>query len=363
MGGGSCAFEDDPVSVWCNPAAMATQQTGASLEFQTFGVYRQNDRSTPPTHFSGEMGFNDPAPLPSYVGGVYQVGTVERPQAIGVAFVTPIMLRTAFGTPDDPGTTDTWKTWQRFSRFRLAYARDFRFREVGEEGLFPHLSFGLGMDIGFTTLRMEDPTIDRDHRGSKSEFGAGFGLLLCAFDNTRNLKVNLAGAYQTSIAFDLAVPAPPTASDAPALNWPNQIQLGALVYLLEGMPLRLSAEIQFVDWDNACKPSDVLGADSFTRTVVASVGAEYRIPLTGSMVIFPRLGVRFYDAPWKARDKLPATDAWQLRITTSAERFTIYCLGFGLSFLGAGGGAVTLNVAVEFGADAPAVALGAVVVF
>lgn len=362
MGGGSSAFEDDPVSVWCNPAGMATQQTGVGLEFQTFTEYRQNDRSDPPTHFSATVGLNDPAPLPSFVGAVYQVGTVERPQAIGLTFVTPILLHMAWHEPSV--NTDTWKTSQRFSRFRLAYARDFKFRTVGEEGFFPHLSIGLGMDLGTTTLRMEDPTIDQDRRKSKTEFGAGFGFLLCAFDNTRTLKVNLAASYQTSVAFDLALPNVPSL-DFPALNWPNQVQLGALVYLLEGLPLRLSAEIQFVDWKNAGLPSAVAGTERFTRTTVSSVGAEYRVALPESMVLYPRLGIRFYDAPWSSCDKarLPATGNWQLRITTSAERFTVFCFGFGLSFLGEGGGATTVNISVEFGADAPAASLGVVVVF
>jgi len=365
MGGGASAFEDDPIGVWCNPAGMATQQTGASFETQTYIVYRRNDAAAPPTHFSGDTGFNDPALVPSTVGAVIQVGTVERPQAIGIAFVSPVLLRMAFDAADDPSSPNTWTTSQRFSRFRLAYARDFKFRAAGEEGLFPHLSIGLGMDLGMTTMRMEDPFIDQDRRGSKSEFGAGFGFLLCAFDNTRNLKVNLGAAYQTSISFDLVMPVTSTDRNAPTLNWPDQIQLGALVYLLEGLPLKISAEVQFIDWKNACPPSDVPGVDRFTRSTVASVGGEYRIALSPSTVLYPRVGVRFFDAPWRSRDKadLPGVGEWQLRITTHAERFTVFCAGIGLSLLGQGGGATTVNVAVEFGEDAPSVSLGVVVVF
>ena len=77
------------------------------------------------------------------------------------------------------------------------------------------------------------------------------------------------------------------------------------------------------------------------------------------------MGVRFYDAPWLTRDqaRLPAFEEWQLRITTRAERFVVFCVGFGLSFLGQGGGATSFNVSFEIGADAPAAALGVVVVF
>jgi hypothetical protein len=358
MGGATVAFEDDPVSVWCNPAGMATQQPGAALEYSTYTAYRENDRA--------RTGFNEPSWMPSFVGGVYQIGSVERPQALGICFVSPILLRMAYEVTD-PGlpTPETWKTVQSFSRLRLAYARDFKFRPLGEEGWFPHLSIGLGMDIGFTTMKMENTAADEDRRGSKTEFGAGFGFLLGVYDNTRNLKVNVAGAYQTSIGFDLAMPVTSQDLDAPVLNWPDQVQLGALVYLLEGMPLRLSAAVHFVDWTNAGSPSDVPGVGRFTRTTVSSLGGEYRLPLTPATLFLPRIGVRFYDAPWLTRDqaRLPAVEQWQLRISTRGERFVVFCAGFGLSFLGQGGGATTFNVAFEVGADAPAVALGVVVVF
>lgn len=371
MGGGASAFEDDPLSVWSNPAGLATQQTGASLEYQTFVVYRRHDSSVSPTHFPAATGFNDPGAAPSYFGGVHQLGTVERPQAIGLCFVSPMMLRMAYDAPDDVDglgnlvTPNTWTTVQRFSRVRLAYARDFRIRPVGEEGWLPHLSIGLGMDVGFTTLRMEDPFVDQDRRGSKSEYGAGFGFLLGAYDNTRNLKINIGGAYQTAIGFDLSFPVTQAPRDAPAMNWPSQIQLGTLVYLLDGLPLRLSAEIQFVDWRNAASKSEIPGLDRFTRSTTGSLGAEYRVPWSPKVLLYPRLGVRFLDAPWGSRDRalLPAYEEWQLRVTTSGERFTVFCLGIGLSFLGEGGGVTSLNLAAEFGADAPSVAAGVVVVF
>jgi hypothetical protein len=212
---------------------------------------------------------------------------------------------------------------------------------------------------------MEDPFLDQDRRGSKTEFGAGFGFLLGVFDNTRNLKINIGGSYQTSIGFDLSIPVTDADRDAPVLNWPDQVQLGALIYLLDGLPLRISAEVQFVDWKNAGPPSDLPDVGRFTRSTVTSVGAEYRISLSPKTLIYPRMGVRFYDAPWLTRDqnRLPAFEEWQLRITTRAERFTVFCLGFGLSFLGEGGGATIFNVSFEIGADAPNAALGVVVVF
>ncbi|MDP6959865.1 MAG: hypothetical protein QF645_13760, partial [Planctomycetota bacterium] len=40
MGGSYTAFEDDPVSVWLNPAGIATQQDQLSLSYQTYTAYQ-----------------------------------------------------------------------------------------------------------------------------------------------------------------------------------------------------------------------------------------------------------------------------------------------------------------------------------
>src|SRR5436190_19257775 len=107
MGGGIAAFEDDPVSVWCNPAGLATQQSGGAVETQTFAAYHRNSPAT--------LAVNDPAAVPTYVGAFFQLGTVERPQGIGLCYVTPMILRMVFDTPDVTPST-TLKTDQRFSR-------------------------------------------------------------------------------------------------------------------------------------------------------------------------------------------------------------------------------------------------------
>ena len=49
MGGGNTAFEDDPTSVWLNPAGIATQSKGLSVSTQTYPAYHR-DAAISPTH-------------------------------------------------------------------------------------------------------------------------------------------------------------------------------------------------------------------------------------------------------------------------------------------------------------------------
>ena len=39
LGGGGTAFEDDPHSIWLNPAGIATQPGGLAISFQTYPFY------------------------------------------------------------------------------------------------------------------------------------------------------------------------------------------------------------------------------------------------------------------------------------------------------------------------------------
>ncbi|HYE99820.1 MAG TPA: hypothetical protein VEJ18_12960, partial [Planctomycetota bacterium] len=64
MGGSYTAFEDDPVSIWLNPAGIATQPHALSLVYQTYPTY---EIELAPSLFGGEdprgqarMGWNDP---------------------------------------------------------------------------------------------------------------------------------------------------------------------------------------------------------------------------------------------------------------------------------------------------------------
>ena len=49
MGGSYTAFEDDPVSVWLNPAGIATQPDQLSIAYQTYTAYPKGRSADPET--------------------------------------------------------------------------------------------------------------------------------------------------------------------------------------------------------------------------------------------------------------------------------------------------------------------------
>ena len=365
MGGGYSAFEDDPLSVWSNPAGIATQPGGLSVGYQTFPLYEKNASANPPRRPDARIGLGEPGGVPAHIGAVYPIGTEERPQALGLTFVTPMFLSLAFDAPDfDVGgplySPNLWSTEQAFFRVRLAYARDFRFKAVGEEGWLPHLAIGLGADVGMTTFDMTDLYRGSSSSTGRTNYGGGFGLLLGLFDNTRDLKVNLGVAYQSSIVFDIEHLETQDPRPAPTFNWPDQFQVGVLVFLLDGLPLKITSEVQFVGWNGASRKSEIPGLGDFRRTTTLSVGAEVRLPVDGTTTFFPRLGLRLSEAPWDSGQevRLPATGEWQLSVSTRDSRFLVFSFGFGVSFAGAGGGVTSLDASFDIGGDAPGATLG-----
>src|SRR5437016_10295717 len=77
MGGSYTAFEDDPVSVWLNPAGIATQPAALSLDYQSYTTYplhRTPAGSGVSTSAGAETTFVDPAFIPSYLGIVIPIG-------------------------------------------------------------------------------------------------------------------------------------------------------------------------------------------------------------------------------------------------------------------------------------------------
>jgi hypothetical protein len=368
MGGGNTAFEDDPISVWLNPAGTATQPRGASLSTQSFPGYVRDGSVNPPGHFPAQTQLNQPDGIPSHLGLVFPFGSEERPQAVGVCFVSPIFLKMVFDAPDDfvggnLYSPNVWGTEQAFYRVRLAYGRDFRVRPVGEEGWFSHIAIGLAADVGFTTFDMTDLYRGQSTRDSKTAFGAGFGTLIGVFDNTRSLKINVGMAYQSAIGFDLERRQTLTPRLGPAFNWPDQLQVGTQVFLLEGLPLRLCAELQIVGWRRASLSSTIPGVNAFAETTTYSAGAEYRIPVGESTTLFPRVGLRSFDAPWSSnnRSRMPAYQDWQLSISTRSGRFLIYSGGIGISFVGTSGVVSSIDVSFDIGGDVPGVAASFVI--
>ena len=183
MGGSYTAFEDDPVSIFLNPAGIATQSDQVSISFQTYTAYpKREDRifeNQTQTSVEAEAGLADPAFLPSYLGAVFQLGDPDSPMALGICFARPYHLTYTFdelSDPFSPNIVPDSEVDQALGRFRAAFAYDFRFREVGEAGFFPHIALGLGLDVGFVQWNFNGDT--REEEDTSTGFGFGGGVLL-----------------------------------------------------------------------------------------------------------------------------------------------------------------------------------------
>ncbi len=138
MGGSYTAFEDDPVSIWLNPAGIATQPDQMSICYQTYLGFPvdQNRGPADTIEFSvnPETILVDPALLPAYLGFVFQIGDAENPMSIGVCFARPYHINYALDEVADPAQTvfePEANLEQGFQRFRVAFAKDFRFVPAG----------------------------------------------------------------------------------------------------------------------------------------------------------------------------------------------------------------------------------------
>ncbi|HTF57694.1 MAG TPA: hypothetical protein VK661_10715, partial [Planctomycetota bacterium] len=191
MGGSYTAFEDDPISVWLNPAGIATQPDQMSLCYQTYLGFPvdQNRGPNDTIEFSvnPETILVDPAVIPSYLGFVFQVGDAENPMAVGICFARPYHINYAMDLVADPAQTvfqPEANLEQGFQRFRVAFAKDFRFVTAGEPGFFTHVAGGLGIDVAYENWRFSSPT--GTFTDNKLGMGFGLGLLVGVYDNTEN---------------------------------------------------------------------------------------------------------------------------------------------------------------------------------
>ncbi len=363
MGGSYTAFEDDPVSIWLNPGGIATQADGGTIVYQTYTLY---DLKTSPSGgqstTQSQLGWSDPAFLPSYMGVTFQLGTSDEPQALGICFATPFHLRLVY-LPYDfttgtsaaaPGLTVD----QSFYRIRSAYARDFRFKA---DGLFTHLAVGVGVDINITdwtftqfkpinggtdtaTLTVSDRNVG---------FGGGAGILLGVYDNRDDFKVNFGAAFQSKANYEFSI----DAVDVPLFDWPNQFQAGLTFYMLEGLPLRLTVDAQVIQWSSAVRHSQLPGVGSFRNVTNYSAGVEYAIPASGKVKLYPRAGVRLFNAPWSDENDLPAVGVQRLSIDTKSGSFVIGSVGLGVRWANDAGKSRMFDIGVDAGGDQPGFAL------
>ncbi len=334
MGGSYTAFEDDPVSVWLNPAGIATQITQVSVCYQTYTSYpvreKRGDEDEIITLTDTEITMADPAIIPSFLGAVIQVGDSDSRMAAGICYARPYYLDYALDEITQPTQTtfipdSTIK--QSLSRFRGAFAMDFRFRDPGETGFFPHLALGIGIDLGWMDWKFTNP--EKERTDTAISMGFGLGALLGVYDNTESFKVNLGIAYQSAIEYDFI-----TDPDIlPAFNMPQQVNLGMTFYLLEGTPLRATFDFQWIEWSaTAEEPAFSGGFESFQDAFNFSMGIEYRIQVSETIFLYPRAGYRLFDSPWEKKDDLPATGTYKLVMDTKGAQISIFSLGFGFSF-------------------------------
>jgi hypothetical protein len=358
MGGSYTAFEDDPVSVWLNPAGIATQPDQASISYQSYTAYPvdQDQGSGSTTVFSVEPEtiLAEPAVIPSYIGFVFQLGTSDNPMALGICFARPYHLNYAMDVVTGPGQTTFQpenEVEQSLSRFRVAFAKDFLIRPRGESGFLTHVALGLGLDVGYERWEFSTPT--GDSSDSAASLGYGAGLLLGLYDNSENLKVNFGVAYQSEVEYDFSI----DPSVLPAFNMPRQLNVGATLYLLQGLPLRITVDVQFIAWEETAEDPK-FGGPGFEDVTNVSFGAEYRLKVSERVNLYPRAGYRRFDAPWEDENDLPGTGGFKLVLDTEDEAFNIFTFGLGISWSNENGKLRSVDLAADVGGDAPNLAVG-----
>jgi long-subunit fatty acid transport protein len=359
MGGSYTAFEDDPVSVWLNPAGIATQPDQLSIAYQTYTAYPKGRERGPgdTVEFTVKpvtiMG--DPAVLPSYIGFVFQVGDAQSPLAIGVCYAQPYLLDYAMDEVKDPNQTSFTpeaEVQQVFGRFRASIAKDFRIQEQGAPGFFPHVSAGAGLDLGYE--RWHFSGLGEDTTTSNIGFGFGLGGLLGVYDDYDSFKMNLGIAYTSAVHYDFRIS--PTV--LPAFDMPQQLNVGMTFYLLSGTPLRVTVDFQWIDWSATAQKPQFDNFHGFEDAKNYSIGFEYRVKLSDRVSLYPRLGYRHFDAPWADKNDLPMTGAFRLVLDTKGEAFDLVTYGAGISWTTEAGKVRSVDIAGDAGGDAINFAIG-----
>jgi long-subunit fatty acid transport protein len=367
MGGSYTAFEDDPVSVWLNPAWIATQPDQGSIAYHTYTAYpvkQERVGGSIDTDTEAETILVDPALLPAYLGLVFQLGDPEDAMAIGVCYARPYHLKYAM----DLLTSATQTVFepranveQSLSRFRVAFAKDFRFRPVGETGLFTHLAVGVGADVSYERWEFTQSTdiqgivtFTTEDDDTTVSLGFGFGILLGVYDNGESLKINFGLAYQSAVEYEFDI----EPDILPAFDMPQQLNAGLTLYLLEGTPLRFTIDFQWIDWSETAEDPILPGQNTFEDAINFSIGVEYRIDVSEGVYLYPRFGIRRFDAPWDDENDLPVTGQYKLVLDTKDEAFLMFTYGIGISWTTENGKVRTIDIAGDAGGDSVNVAIG-----
>ena len=355
MGGSYTAFEDDPVSIWLNPAGIAGQPNAAAIAYQTYTTYPLHHAlsgSGVAVSADAETTFVEPAFVPSYLGLVFQLGTSESPMAVGVCFARPYHLNYSFDHVQDPAqtrfTADTNIT-ESFNRFRAAFGKDFRFSDTG---WLTHLAVGGGVDVGYAhwSLKSDTDNLEDDVTAP----GGGAGILLGVYDNTEDLKINFGVAYQSAIQWRFS-------NDPriyPAFDMPQQVNVGVTGYMLSALPLRTTLDFQWVNWGVTTEDPAFAGRKAFRDALNYSFGVEYKVPLSDHFAVYPRAGYRRFNAPWSDKDNLPMAANYQLLLDTRGGHFDMATGGVGFSWTSDEGKVRSLDIGADIGGDAFNIAFG-----
>jgi hypothetical protein len=358
MGGSYTAFEDDPTSIWLNPAGIATQPDQMSIQYQSYTQYEPGDAvftiaAEPGT---AEVGYIDPPLLPSFLGLVFQIGTDDSPKAIGIAYARPVHMKLTYDFSGSANDVEGLEE-QQFSRFRIAYGQAFRLRPVGEPGFLPTIAAGVGVDLGYTKYEETSPPAGGvSTKDTSSGIGFGVGVLFTLYDNTDNFKMNFGAAYHSKVDFQFQV-----ADELfPVWDWPDMVNAGFTFYLLSGQRLRITLDMQMIQWAAAISGSNNAGRDDFRDAMNLSMGVEYKhtIGEEGKLALLPRAGFRRLQAPWEDDEILPAAGFANLLIDTDGAEFNMITLGFGVRFQTADGKGRGVDLGIDFGADSYNVAFG-----
>jgi hypothetical protein len=139
---------------------------------------------------------------------------------------------------------------------------------------------------------------------------------------------------------------------------PQQLNVGMTFYLLSGTPLRVTIDFQWIDWSATAQKPQFSNFDGFEDAFNFSMGVEYRIKLSEKVTLFPRMGYRRFDAPWKDKDDLPMTGPFRLVLDTKSQAFNLFTYGFGISWATDAGKVRSVDFAGDAGGDAVNFAVG-----
>lgn len=359
MGGSYTAFEDDPVSIWLNPAGIATQPDQVAVVYQTYTAWPVDEERGPGNTIvfsvEPETVLVDPGFWPSYLGAVFQLGTDEDPLAIGVCIARPYHINYAMDEIVDP-LSPTFQpdsnVEQSYLRFRVAAAKAFRLKPLDQPGWLPQVSLGLGADLAYEVWEFSGPSAQR--RDTGTDIGSGVGALVTLYDDLDVFKVNLGIAFQADARFDFDI----EPDILPAFNMPRQLNAGATLYVLEQQRLRITIDFQWIQWSEVAEDPVFPGFETFQDALNVSVGFELRMKLNDRITLFPRMGLRRYDAPWDDEDDLPATGTYQLVLDTEDEEFLVVTTGLGIAWTTESGRSQQIDLAADLGGDSFNFAVG-----